>query len=327
MRQVNSSYPSNASSNPPDTAHELSNGNCEARMGSLENILLIGGDSSDAEAFRMALSDSRTASITTVVRYRTEPIENEKIICVDDYFEIAPNLLQHNAYIVIFVGSSSGRLEDLLYINAIGPAKLALSAREAGCRGLLYISSLSVFGDAEYINRETPLSPRTAYGKSKLTGEQMLQSIATDAFPVSILRIPTIYDAKNRTKLHRISDLVKRIGFFILPDKTVARSMLHSRNLASALSSLISQPRSEIYFAADPIQFTFASLTDSIEKYCGKNIRLWTLPRVFFLPIKLFTPSIYSSLYQKCLIADDVVVPIAVPVDPEECMKALVSNR
>ncbi|MFA5672577.1 MAG: sugar nucleotide-binding protein, partial [Synergistaceae bacterium] len=64
--------------------------------------------------------------------------------------------------------------EDAAYqVNAIGPRNLALACEKYGCR-LLHVSTDYVFagnGSKPYVETDEP-APNTAYGRSKLAGEQ-----------------------------------------------------------------------------------------------------------------------------------------------------------
>ena len=63
-----------------------------------------------------------------------------------------------------------------------------------GVKQFIFLSSISVYGlDTGVINEETPLNPRTHYGKSKLEAEQKLQKLADKTFNITILRPPMVY--------------------------------------------------------------------------------------------------------------------------------------
>lgn len=78
-----------------------------------------------------------------------------------------------------------------LRINADGVACLAKAAAQYGAR-IVHISTDYVFsGDEHQPCRETdPVAPRTAYGRTKLQGEQVLQTICQDAI---IIRTAWLY--------------------------------------------------------------------------------------------------------------------------------------
>ena len=83
--------------------------------------------------------------------------------------------------------------------NAIGPRNLAIASRETGAK-LIHVSTDYVFegnGTRPYIETDTP-NPVSAYGRTKLAGEQFVRDFADRYF---ILRTAWLYgDGKNFVK-------------------------------------------------------------------------------------------------------------------------------
>ena len=83
--------------------------------------------------------------------------------------------------------------------NAIGPRNLAIASRETGAK-LIHVSTAYVFegnGTRPYVETDTP-NPVSAYGRTKLAGEQFVRDFADRYF---ILRTAWLYgDGKNFVK-------------------------------------------------------------------------------------------------------------------------------
>ena len=83
--------------------------------------------------------------------------------------------------------------------NAIGPRNLAIASRETGAK-LIHVSTDYVFegnGTRPYVETDTP-NPVSAYGRTKLAGEQFVRAFADRYF---ILRTAWLYgDGKNFVK-------------------------------------------------------------------------------------------------------------------------------
>lgn len=83
--------------------------------------------------------------------------------------------------------------------NAIGPRNLAIASRETGTK-LIHVSTDYVFegnGTRPYVESDTP-NPVSAYGRTKLAGEQFVRDFADRYF---ILRTAWLYgDGKNFVK-------------------------------------------------------------------------------------------------------------------------------
>lgn len=98
--------------------------------------------------------------------------------------------------------------EELAYkINAIGPRNLAIASSEVGAK-LMHISTDYVFdgnGTRPYIEFDAP-GPQSAYGRTKLAGEQMVKQFSKEFY---IVRTAWLYgDGKNfaRTMLRLATD-------------------------------------------------------------------------------------------------------------------------
>jgi len=73
-------------------------------------------------------------------------------------------------------------------INNWGTAELAYAVEESDCQRLIYMSSVSVYGSSEAeVGGDTPTTPKTFYGISKLNGERHVERLK-DKKDVSIVR-------------------------------------------------------------------------------------------------------------------------------------------
>lgn len=89
--------------------------------------------------------------------------------------------------------------EEAYKANAIGPRNLAIASNETGIR-LIHVSTDYVFpgnGNVPYTEFD-PVGPKSAYGRSKLAGEEFVQNLTSRYF---ILRTAWLYgDGKNFVK-------------------------------------------------------------------------------------------------------------------------------
>lgn len=89
--------------------------------------------------------------------------------------------------------------EEAYKANAIGPRNLAIASNETGVR-LIHVSTDYVFpgdGNVPYTEFD-PVGPKSAYGRSKLAGEEFVQNLTSRYF---ILRTAWLYgDGKNFVK-------------------------------------------------------------------------------------------------------------------------------
>lgn len=291
----------------------------------IKNILIIGGNSKSAIAFRGKLANDSKYSLITIVRTPTPPFRNEKVVCVTDYFHLPLELFNGRPYVVYFVGSSKGPMQHLFAVNTYGPEKLARQARNAGSAGFLYISSLSVYGGAESITSTTPLCPNTNYGISKLTGEKLIAALETDDFAVTVLRAPILYSRKYITKLHIISRLIQLFRIFPIRQGGIQRSVLHTDNLAVCLQYIIENRLSGIHFSEDQLPFSYERLAEAIYLQRGRRIKIFYFPKKIFDVIRFFLPSrVFSSVFQNCKIEENLRLPVQFLISEQECISSIV---
>ena len=92
---------------------------------------------------------------------------------------------------------ANGDAHSFEQINHWGTAELSYAVESRNLKGLLYVSSASVYGSQnsntpEICTIDTAPSPSTWYGQSKLRGEKMLSRLQ-NRYPISILRCANVY--------------------------------------------------------------------------------------------------------------------------------------
>lgn len=283
-------------------------------------LLVVGGNSNAAKAFRNHVARSGRFRLRTLVRNEISQLPHEEVIQVSDYFSLDPSCLQNVDVVINFTGLVKGRPSVLNAVNAKGPAKLARAARSAGAQHFVQISSLAVYGGAEDIEASTNVSPRCAYGKSKLAGDIILAELSSEHFIVTSLRVPILYNRTTRGKLHRLGQAMSRLPFFPVPYDQQPRSILHLDNLAVAIAALMDRPGNGVQFAADAQPFTFARLAVAIGQRKGRAPTLLVMPEWILALVQRLAGNVYTSLYARSLIAEEAKIVIVDAKTPQQCM-------
>ena len=287
-------------------------------MSAVTRVLVVGGDSRAARAFRRVVAKDPTVVVSVLVRRATVAGPREIVHRIDDYFSPPAAVLADTDALINFVGSPNGSSATLFDLNAAGPERLAKAAKAGGARHFIQISSLSIFGPAEDIYFDTLLLPHSAYGHSKLAAEERLSALADDLFLVSLVRAPLIYGPDGGGKLTLLRNVFTRTPLFPVPPILEPRSMIHVDNLAFALLDVIKARAGGATFACDPQPFDLGRFAEGLRASGRPAPRLVTFPSEFFAILRRMAPNIHASLYGRSLIHDPGSLPqttTALPLD------------
>lgn len=173
--------------------------------------------------------------------------------------------------------------------------EIASKAKASGVPHFVYLSSMSVYGDASgAITVKTPVSPANDYGKSKYEAELKLGELCDDAFRVCILRPPMVYGRGCPGNYNTLSNFVKKMPFF--PDYTNKRSMIYVGNLCEFVKRAIDQGLFGVYFPQNSQYICTSKMASEILKCNGKKPRL---TKIFNPFLKLFE-KMGLEIVQKC---------------------------
>ncbi len=133
---------------------------------------------------------------------------------------------------------AQSREEEIMYerVNVGGVRLLLDAAAAAGVTRFVYFSSVKAAADpGEHCVDETwDLPPTDAYGRSKLSAEQLVLMRVGSGMHVSILRPTLVYGHGVKGNLRRMIDAVAAGRFPLLPDTSNRRSMVALSDLAEA---------------------------------------------------------------------------------------------
>lgn len=132
-------------------------------------------------------------------------------------------------------------------INRDLAVDVANKARDDGVKQLIFLSSMSVYGLVTgRITKDTPLKPKTNYGKSKLEAEEKFNVLNDENFKICTIRPPMIYGKGCKGNYQTLRKFALKLKFF--PYVKNQRSMLYIENLCEFVRLMILNEESGVFF-------------------------------------------------------------------------------
>jgi nucleoside-diphosphate-sugar epimerase len=168
---------------------------------------------------------------------------------------------------------------EFLRGNRDGTANLVAAAARANVPRFVYVSSMAAAGPATKgrpLTGTEPPRPVTAYGRSKLAGEQ---AVRAGAIPWVIVRPPTVYGPRDREVL-KVFRMARWGVAPVFGDGSQELSAVHGADLADALVAAGSAAGTpgKVYYACHPEVVTSAEFVRAVGHAMGRRVRLLPLP-------------------------------------------------
>jgi len=161
------------------------------------------------------------------------------------------------------------------------------------------------------IDKNTPLTPNSAYGKSKIEAEELIAKLQDDSFTVSTLRPPMVYGKGCRGNYPRLAGLALKTPIF--PKVDNKRSMIYIDNLSEFVKQLIDNRSGGLFFPQNAEHVNTSEMVRLIAEAHGKKIvmtklfnpllrllNVSTVNKVFGDLVYDMNMSDYVSIYRVC---------------------------
>lgn len=161
-------------------------------------------------------------------------------------------------------------------VNRDLAVEAAQKAKNDGVHQFVFLSTMAVYGLEEgAINRNTPLSPKTHYGKAKMEAELQMDQLRSDAFRVTVLRPPMVYGEGCKGNYQSLVKFAKMMPFF--PDYQNKRSMIHIDRLCWYVKDLMDHGTDGLVLPQDQEYICTCRMVRDIAKDMGKDMKLWKI--------------------------------------------------
>lgn len=152
----------------------------------------------------------------------------------------------------------------------------AKKAKKDGVNQFVFLSSMSVYGiDTGIIKTDSPLNPNSAYGKSKIEAEKLIDSLQDTSFIVAIVRPPMVYGKGCKGNYPRLVKLALKSPIFLEVENK--RSMIYIDNLSEFVKKLIDNRSGGTYFPQNTEYVNTSQMVRMIAEVHGKKIKMTKL--------------------------------------------------
>lgn len=169
----------------------------------------------------------------------------------------------------------------------------AQKAKTDGVKQFIFFSSMSLYGiETGVIERNTPPNPSTAYGKSKLEAEELINRLQDDSFIVATLRPPMVYGKGCKGNYPRLARLALKAPIF--PKVNNKRSMIYIDNLSEFVKQLIDNRSGGLFFPQNEEYVNTSEMVRLIAEAHGKKI---VLTKLFNSILRLLNVSTVNKVF------------------------------
>lgn len=172
---------------------------------------------------------------------------------------------------------------EYYWTNVLGATHICDFARRLGVERIVFTSSISVYGSTEEIKDEdSPLTPDSAYGCSKLCAEKihrLWQSERPEERRLVIARPAVIYGYTERGNFTRLAHLLRK-GRFIYPGRTdTIKACGYVKDMVRSMRFMLDRPEAQItYNFCHAERYSMAQICASFSRVAGYAQPKLTVP-------------------------------------------------
>lgn len=151
--------------------------------------------------------------------------------------------------------------------------ELASKAKLEGVKQFIFLSSMSVYGmETGVISTDTPILPKSSYGKSKLQAEEQIKLLEDENFRIAIIRPPMVYGRDCKGNYQKLAKLALMLPVF--PAVNNERSMIYIDHLSQLTKILIDSSSKGLYLPQNEDYVSSSDMVKTIAKVHSKRVHM-----------------------------------------------------
>lgn len=160
-------------------------------------------------------------------------------------------------------------------VNVELPLKVATVSKDMGVKQFVFFSSMAVYGkkksfDDFWIDENTPLNPRSFYGKSKLEAENRLFQLEGDGFGVCAIRPANVYGKDCRGEyIKKFKKITSSLPVIPNAFEDTKQGMIYIDNLCELVRLIVENNARGVYAAQDKHAVSTVELMQEIARAIG----------------------------------------------------------
>lgn len=187
-----------------------------------------------------------------------------------------------NVSVVFHLAGLTSTTSDSAYVavNVEGTRNVVRAMQKVAPDALLvFCSSLAAAGPSirRPLNETDPPSPVSAYGRSKLTAERIVEESGLDHL---IVRPPAVYGPRDTDILAAFRLAVRGLALRVAPEGQTL-SLVHVEDLTRGLACAAETEGRGLYYMTDGMVHTWESVMDHVSRAVGKQTKI--IPVVSFV--------------------------------------------
>lgn len=187
------------------------------------------------------------------------------------------DVVHHHAAMVPLTKSATG----FARVNTDGTAAALASAKRAGVRFFIHVSTSAVYGlpAACPLTEASPLVPIEAYGRSKLDGERLVEAARRDGLPCAIVRPRTLIGHERLGIFEILFEwIIEGRRIYVLGNGRQPYQLLHVQDAIDAMLRMAERRRPGVYLIGTNRFTTLRQDLDALIAHAGTRSRVTGLP-------------------------------------------------